>query len=457
MALRALMLRKKIDDKKKELAELEGANDFNAREAELEASIAEAQTEEEKRAVEEAIDTFETEKAEAQATISSLTDEIRGLETELEAEEAKQDTPQVQPEAVPEERKDTNTMSMKRFFSLDAQQRDAFFARDDVKTFLSNLRSLKGGEKRTVTGGDLLIPTVVLDLIKENITEYSKLYKHVRVRNVPGKARQTVAGAIPEGVWTEMCATLNELAVSYTGVEVDGYKVGGYIPVCNALLEDSDINLATEVITMLGAAIGLALDKAILYGTGTKMPLGVMARLVMTETSTRLGNIPFVDVHSTNIQSIAATVTDTKLIQNIITDAGAAKGKYSRGAKTWVMNEQTYSKLLAASMAVNAAGAIVAGMNGTLPIIGGDIEVLEFIPDNVIIGGYFDLYLLAERAGTAIAQSEHAQFIEDNTVFKATARYDGLPVIGEAFVAIGINGVTPNATMTFAQDTANSN
>jgi len=83
------------------------------------------------------------------------------------------------------------------------------------------------------------------------------------------------------------------------------------------------------------------------------------------------------------------------------------------------------------------------------------IEVLNFIPDNVIIAGYFDLYLLAERAGTKFASSEHVKFLQDQTVFKGTARYDGLPVISEAFVAIGLGGTTPNATMTFAADTAN--
>jgi uncharacterized protein YjdB len=74
----------------------------------------------------------------------------------------------------------------------------------------------------------------------------------------------------------------------------------------------------------------------------------------------------------------------------------------------------------------------------------------------VIIGGYFDLYLLAERAGQKFAQSEHYRFLADQTVFKGTARYDGQPAIAEGFVAIGVNGATPDATMSFAGDTANS-
>jgi hypothetical protein len=120
------------------------------------------------------------------------------------------------------------------------------------------------------------------------------------------------------------------------------------------------------------------------------------------------------------------------------------------------MNETTHTKLLAAAVTINAAGAIVAGVGNTMPVLGGDIEILDFVPDNVIVGGYFDLYLLAERAGAKFATSEHVRFLQDQTVFKGTARYDGVPVIAEAFVAIGINGTTPSAeNVAFAPDKAN--
>lgn len=457
MALKALMLRKKIDDKKKELEALRASNDFDKREAELEASINEASTDEEKAAVEEEVAKFEAEKADYEAKEGALDEEVRNLEKELEDEEKKLETPVPEAPKPEEGRKDVHTMETRKFFNMSTQERDAFFANAEVKAFLERVRSFKG-QKRDISGAELLIPTVMLGVIRENILRYSKLLRHVNLRAVAGKARQTVAGAIPEAVWTEACGKLNELSLNFYDQEVDGYKVGGFIPVCNALLEDSDINLAEEIISALGQAIGYALDKAILYGTATKMPLGIMTRLVQTAApadypATRR---PWVDLHTTNIKSIAASVTGTALFKQIILATGAAKGKYSRGEKVFVMNETTYSKIVAESLAVNAAGAIVAGVDGRMPIVGGVIEVLDFIPDNVIIGGYFDLYLLAERAGTSISQSEHVQFIEDNTVFKGTARYDGTPVIDEAFVAIGIAGTTPDADMDFAEDTANS-
>jgi len=111
--------------------------------------------------------------------------------------------------------------------------------------------------------------------------------------------------------------------------------------------------------------------------------------------------------------------------------------------------------LQAKALGFSATGAIVSGQTGTVPIIGGDIVILEFIPDNDIVYGFGDLYLLAERAGAQFAVSEHYRFVEDQTVFKGTARYDGRPVIGEGFVAVNINNTDLTTTAVFASDTAN--
>ena len=442
MALKALMLRKKNDDAKKALAAVEESmKDFEAREAEIAKAIEEAETDEERSAVEEEITKFDGEKADAESQKGELERTVSELEKELADIESAQDAPAEEPE--PENREENKVMENRtKFFGMSMQERDAFIAREDVQEMLTGIRTAIK-EKRAITNAGLLIPKVILGLLRENIMNYSKLYKHCNVRPVPGEGRMVIEGAIPEAVWTEMCANLNELNLSFSQVEVDGYKVGGYFRICNATLEDSDIDLAAELITVLGQAIGYALDKAILFGTGTKMPQGVLTALKA------VSNTP-------NIVSHAATVKDLALWQAIVTDSGLAAGKYSRGEKTWVMNEKTYTYLVTNALSINAAGAIVSGVNGSMPVIGGAIEVLNFVPDNIIIGGYFDLYLLAERAGTRISTSEHAFWVEDQTGFKGTARYDGKVLDAGAFVAIGVNGGTPaTASVAFAADTAN--
>lgn len=457
MALRTLMLKKSLDDKR---AAFEGltarSEELEKREKDLEAAIEEVTTQEERDAVSEEIEKFDADKADFEAEKKKLEDEIRGLEEELDSlEKAKEVKPE--PEKAPEERKENKHMETRKFFRMNTQERDTFFAREDVQNFLGEVRSCIR-EKRALSNVGLTIPEVMLGLIRENIMEYSKLYKHVNVRQIAGEGREIVMGTIPEAVWTDCCANLNELDLSFFDAEVDCWKVGGYFAVCNANLEDSDIALASEILTAIGQAIGLALDKAILYGTGTRMPLGVVTRLVQTAAPADYPATarPWADLHTSNIVSIASGTEDADLFKEIVLALGAAKSNYSRGTKVWAMNETTYTTLVANAMTIDANGAIVSGVSGSMPVVGGTIEVLNFIPDNVIIAGYFDLYLLAERAGTKFASSEHVRFLQDQTVFKGTARYDGLPVISEAFVAIGLGGTTPNATMTFAADTANA-
>lgn len=456
MALRTLMLKKSLDDKRSAFEKLTArSEELEKREKDLEAAIEEVTTQEERDAVSEEIEKFDADKADFEAEKKKLEDEIRGLEEELDSlEKAKEVNPE--PEKTPEERKENKHMETRKFFRMNTQERDAFFAREDVQHFLGEVRSCIR-EKRALSNVGLTIPEVMLGLIRENIMEYSKLYKHVNVRQIAGEGREIVMGTIPEAVWTDCCANLNELDLSFFDAEVDCWKVGGYFAVCNANLEDSDIALASEILTAIGQAIGLALDKAILYGTGTRMPLGVVTRLVQTAAPADYPATarPWADLHTSNIVSIASGTEDADLFKEIVLALGAAKSNYSRGTKVWVMNETTYTTLVANAMTIDANGAIVSGVSGSMPVVGGTIEVLNFIPDNVIIAGYFDLYLLAERAGTKFASSEHVRFLQDQTVFKGTARYDGLPVISEAFVAIGLGGTTPNATMTFAADTAN--
>lgn len=448
MALRALMLKKKISEKKKALEGLRSvAAEFEQREQELEQSIEEAQTDEERSAVEEAVEQFESDRADNQEQTDILQREIDELENELKELEEQQNTePEHQPELENNQRSEViTTMSQRtKFFGMTIQERDAFFAREDVKTFLGEVRSAIK-EKRALSGVGYLIPEIMLGLLRENIENYSKLYKYVAVRRLSGTGRMVVMGAIPEAVWTEMCANLNELDLAFSaGVEVDGYKVGGYFRVCNAVLQDADIDLASELMTAIGQAIGFALDKAIVFGTGTKMPTGIF---------TTLSGVP----ETPNIVSHAASVADLKLYQAIVKDAGLADSKYTTSNMVWVMNKKTKTELISQAMSFNAAGAIVTGLGNQMPVIGGTIEELNFMTDNVILAGHFDMYLLAERRGIELGTSEHAFWVADQTGFRGTARYDGKVIDPNAFVAIGINGTTPSASgITFPADTANT-
>lgn len=464
MALKTIILRSKLDKLRADFdALLQLDEGFATREAELVAAVEEmtAETSDEDRDLIEAkAAALDGEKEAHEGEKKRLQEEIEKIEGEIADEEAKQaaNAPAPEPAAIVEERKVVNTGMVNRtkFFGMSVQERDAFFAREDVKGFASRVRDVIEN-KRDITGGELLIPVVVLDLIRENVFDYSKLINRVRLRSVSGTARQTVMGTVPDAVWMEMCGTLNELDFDFTQVEVDGFKVGGYVALCNALIMDSDIALLSEVITGIGQAIGRTLDKAILYGEGAakKMPLGIVTRLAQTSQPSDypVNARPWEDLSTTHIVPI--TGTGAAFFAALANADAQAEGVYSRGTKFWAMNNKTYTHVKSNAIAINLYGAFVSEVGGVMPIVGGDIVVLDFIPDGDIIGGYGDLYLLAEREGTRIETSREVRFIEDQTVVRGVARYDGLPVIAEAFVVVNIDNTAPTTTATFAPDNAN--
>ena len=215
MALRQIMLRMQIDKKKSDLEALRNKDaEFETREKELETAIGEANTEEEQKAVEEAVNQYDQEKTAHDNAKAQLETEIGELETELAASEAEPPAPDGRAAGKPQKvrgnvrmnRADINIRSLpmnrRAFDALPNDMREEIVQREDVKTFLAQLRSMKGST-RAIQGGELEIPVVFLDLISENMYRYSKLLNRVRVRSVPGQARQTIAGTVPEAVWRD--------------------------------------------------------------------------------------------------------------------------------------------------------------------------------------------------------------------------------------------------------------
>lgn len=433
--------------------------------AAIEEMTAEA-TPDERKAVEDEVNAVETETATLDAdTAAHDAEQVRldKVVTDLEAEIAELDerskAPTGQKKTEPQDRGGKEIYKMNnrtKFYGMTVEERSAFFARDEVKGFLGDIRAIK---TRGVTNGGLTIPEVMLELLRDNLEQYSKLAKYVTVKRVNGTARQNVMGAAPEGVWMEAAGELNELDMSLNQIEVDGYLVGGIIYVSNILLEDSDINLGSEVMSQLGKAIGKGLDRAILYGTGSKMPFGIATRLAQTSQPSSWGTYApaWTDLHATNIKKLNINgTTGAAFYASLVEALGTAKPNYSNGGAFWVMNRKTHISLMTKALAFDAAAALVAGVNNQMPIIGGDIVELEIVGDYEIIGGYGDVYLLAERAGAKIDSSEHVKFKELMTGFRGYARYDGQPVFGEAFVLVSYDNTDAATTSIFPDDYANT-
>lgn len=468
MALKVLLLRSRLAPLQTELQTLETTRDgFAAREAELEHDIAEAQTDEERSVVEAAVNAFEQERSANAADITRVQERINEINEEIRSLEEAQTPPAADPPAA-DPTNTTNTErsnhSMpinnpeRRWFGLTYQERDALLTRDSTKEFLQRVRQLRA-QQNSVTGAELGIPTEFMQILRDLTYQNSKLWPYVHSEAIRGKARQNVAGTGCEAVWSEMLANINEIVMDFTQLEMDGYMLAGYIAISNAVLEDdSDLQLLTSILNAMGEANARGLDKAIVYGTGKKMPVGFITRLAASAQPEWWNNDQgdFKDLHSSHILKLDIDSTSGAAFFGTLIEAlGIADPKYSDGRVFWVMNRKTHIRLMAKALAFDSAAAITAGINNTFPIVGGDIIELDFMADNDIAGGFGSLMRMSEREGASIASSDIPFFLRNMTVYRSIGRYDGKPARGEAFVLVNFHNTAPTTSISFAPNLAN--
>ena len=470
MALKALMLRRNIEAKAAELEALQAkAAEFSARETELTASIDEADTVEARTAVEAEIDRYETELHAHQEAVASANAELEQLRAQLTELENQKPAAPVRAD-IKNERMNTS-MDLTKIRTLPKNQRvvEAMFPTEaarkelvegkNVADFLARVREL-GKTKAAVSGADLMVPVEILPLITENMFRYSKLLNRVNVISVAGEARQPIAGLVQPAVWTDCCAAINELTFNFGVWPMNCWMLAGYVTICNSTLQDSAVNLLSALVEMISMALGLGKDAAILYGDGNGKPLGILPRLAQESQPADYPTtaLPWEDLHSTNLISISASLTGAEFWAALRTAAGNTFSRYSRGNLFWAMNSKTYAALESKAIATTVTGEWVAIIGGRLPIISGDIDVLEFIPDGDIIGGYGELYTYAQREGVELGVDTvgFTNRVKNQTLIYGKERGDGAPIVPRAFVGININGSAVTTTFNFPGDVANN-
>lgn len=418
--LKVLMLNKEKRDITSNLDELKESIDaLKKREEEIAAAIEEAETEEEKEVVEEEVENYEKEKEELLEKKAELEKKLTEIEEEIQALEAK---------APVEDEEETKERSAKKVinrgidikmnkFETREQMRNRL-AMPEVRSFYEELRGAML-EKRALDGIDLVIPEQVILSIQNKIGDYATIYNEVNRVKLNGTGRVVLNGGYGVAVWTEMCDALQEIALEgFTPVELDGFKLGGYITVCNALLEDSMIDLANYVEDRLAQAVAVALDKAILNGEGAaaKQPEGILTKVTKAEKAT--------DILGT-LQAIA------KL------DKG--ENGYQAEKVIGVMRRDTfYNRILPETYMPTADGRLVIGSvnNPVLPD-GTRIVFSNHMPeDTAVFGDFKQGYLLGERKNVTLARSTEVKFIEEQTVFKISGRYDGKVIHKDMFVKV---------------------
>jgi len=413
--LKAIRLNKRKELKFAELEELKlERNEHKARADDLETRIDGVASEADLEKLESEIDEILEKIAEHDEAISTLEQEIDELESDISALEESQDRAAKRAASSQSTGGDGKgamngdfNLRAKTDFEKRERMRQVLEAKENHEFYERVAEVIKN---RGVSNTDLLIPKIIVDMINVDMLDVGKIYSLVTVRQIPGTSRIVMSGDTPEAIWLDNCGPLSELKLDFSMLELDGYKVGGFIAICNATLEDAFIDLALHIQEQITKAIAVAIDKAIVNGKGSKdkQPTGIIPSL---PTSSKM--------------------TCTSDFATVMSKFGELPDDASN--LTAVMTRKTYYTHFAPqTITSTSAGQIVSqNTKGDAKLPDGTHVVFvnkSILEDDKMLLGDYKKYFLAQRAGLQLARSEEHRFIQDQTVFKGTSRYDGRPI-----------------------------
>ncbi len=314
--------------------------------------------------------------------------------------------------------------------------------------------SATGANEGTNADGGYLVPPEYAEGIIDLVQQESVLYPQARKVQIAGNRliemyldessrKDPSTGSRHGGIlayWKGEAAQYEAVKAAFGQRQTDIHKLTAYCPVTEELLEDYPA-MEGVLTDLAGREFAFKADDAILSGTGSGMPLGILA----TSGTAALNNAALVTIAKETGQA-----ADTVVTQNILKMFNALIAQNRPRAK-WYINqdvEMVLMQLLMQTGAITSSGAsAVEGISGTFgtpiytpPGAYGNAEArLLNIPVQPIehcsaLGDKGDIvlmdatqYLLIERGGITRQNSMHVRFDYDETVFKFTWRLGGRP------------------------------
>jgi HK97 family phage major capsid protein len=220
--------------------------------------------------------------------------------------------------------------------------------------------------------------------------------------------------------WTAEGATDKQSEPEFRQIELKSNEATTSVPVTNKLLDNNAIGLEALLMRLFTAAAAYTEDYAYIRGNGVGKPLGVL-NAPATLTS---------DVTATGITVAELSDMYVKLDPECIDTA------------IWLVHPLLYADIMALNADNDSALTFLPDINGriTAMLFGIPMYRSKIMAGNYASGGLalvdFNKYVIGQDLNLEIAMSEHVAFRKRQTVWRATIRTDGQPLMN-ASIPVG--------------------
>jgi HK97 family phage major capsid protein len=305
--------------------------------------------------------------------------------------------------------------------------------RTDPRLFTAAATGL--GETVSSDGGFLVQSDFSNELLK-NVFQTGVLASRCRRISISGNSNSIKINGIDEtsrastrsggilGYWKDEAAAITASKPKFRQIQLNLNKLVGLCYATDELLADAS---ALEGVIRDGfqSEFGFKIDDAIINGTGSGQPLGILNGGSLVSVSKETGQ-----------------TASTVLAENVIKMYSRMFAQ-SRQNAVWLINQDIEPQLFTMSLAVGTGGVPIympaGGLSGQPygTLFGRPVIAIEQCQTLGTVGDiYFaDLgggYILADKGGVQSDSSIHVQFLYDEQVFRFIMRIDGQPVRASA-------------------------
>lgn len=283
-------------------------------------------------------------------------------------------------------------------------------------------------------GVEELLPATVIDRVFLDLVQSHDLLKAITFVNTTGVTKWiTKNGDVNPAYWGKLTdAIRKKLDNGFKVVNTNLYKLSAFLPVAKAMLNLGPEWLDKYVRAVLKEASEIALEAAVVAGTGKDEPIGMLKNLA--------GSV----VEGVYPDKAATAITDFKPL----TLGEKVMYPLTKGGKRKVTNvilvvnpADYWSKVFPSTTVLTSTGTYAYGV---LPIPATIIESVA-MPVGKMAAGVASDYFLGVGSNQKIEFSDDVKFIEDERVYATRMEANGFPVSNDSFLVFDISGVTVEA------------
>ncbi len=257
-----------------------------------------------------------------------------------------------------------------------------------------------------------VIPTQTMDKIIEKMEYVSPILAKINLSFIPSLLSIPMEDATADAAWVAMGTAATDSSDSTQAITLAAYKLIKTIEIgvdASVMAVDS---FETYLVQKLAKKMAKAFENAVINGTGSGQPTGILKSGLITNTGTfTKAAMAFAD-----ILAIIADLPDHE---------------YRDGACLIMPSKLFYSDVLTALRNEGIGMDIQAAVNKN--VLGQDVILCDRVPADTVIFGNLENYVMNVSQGVEISSDKSAGFRAGSTVYRALALADGKVANIDAF------------------------